>query len=536
MDRTCDVVVSRSFARLIPVAVLLALGLVGCEGQVGADTGPLNISNGDATASTDGGDAGTVEGSGKTGAPCSSKDDCEGGACVTGNGFEGGYCTTVNCEQKGCNGSDARCVDFQNGGKGCVDGCSSHQDCREGYSCRLANPDGTRACLPGNPPPPADLDNTLRTLGVKCNPEQVGTNGGDRVFEFEFSIDDDVDGFMMIPFVASGEVKPTELLTPETTVDIENDYIHHNSRLQDFFSGSNLTGTGTYGKIGFDWPVLVPFAPKHTNYVVPGGDYKLTIESTDEQPCVYVVGNEYGTKLDLNVYLVGANGLTATTAPDDPDLSTAISHFRHLYGKVGIDLANVRYYDMAPSTVEQYRRIRSREDAQKLTAYGRPPGEDREGHLSVDVFLVDDLQVTRGGRGNVLGMSTGIPGASGMHGNARNGVVFQTTDLGESNKHVGLIMAHEVGHYLGLRHTTEIVHGSRRAGRLADTIGTTDPIDATPVCEDIYDKAQGEGSIADCEDFQNLMFPSAPPPFLSQDVRLLDEQGLVLRANPTIHE
>lgn len=536
MVRTSHEAVVRRWTLSVASGLLLALGLAGCEGQLGSDTGPLNLDGPDAVGSSDAGNGDSVVGAGNTGAACNSGDDCKGGTCVTSDRFEGGYCTTVDCEQKGCNGSDARCVDFQNAGKGCVDGCNSHQDCREGYSCRLANPDGTRACLPGNPPPPADLDNTLRTLGVKCNPERVGTSDGDQVYEFGFTIDEDVDGFMMVPFVASGEVRPTELLTPNTTVDIEDDYIHHNSRLRDFFSGSNLTGTGTYGQIGFDWPILVPYAPKYTDYVVPGSEYQLTMETTDQQPCVYVLGNEYGTKLDLNVYLVGANGLTAATAPNDSDLSEAISHFRHLYGKVGIELADVRYYDMSPSTVEQYRHIRSREDAQKLTSFGRPPTENLRGHLSVDVFLVDDLQVSQGGRGNVLGMSTGIPGASGMHGNARNGVVFQTTDLGESNKHVGLIMAHEVGHYLGLRHTTEVLHGSRRAGNFAETVGTTDPIDATPVCEDIYDRAQGDGSIAECEDFQNLMFPSAPPPFLSQDVRVLDAQGQVLRANPTIHE
>jgi hypothetical protein len=338
----------------------------------------------------------------------------------------------------------------------------------------------------------------------------------------------------MVPYVTSGTLRPVDLRTPNRRVDLRDDYLHHNARLTESYSESELTGVGTYGEIALDWPIVVPYAPKFDEYAVPGGRYELRVETDEAKPCLYVVEKGVGTTLDVNFYLVADDGLTPETAESDPDFQAALGYMKDLYGQVGIDIGETRFFEIGDEEQARFQVVQSREEAQRLTAHGEPPDETHGGHLSVDVFLVETLRLDNqsGQAVNVLGMSAGVPGAPGMHGNARNGLVFQTADLGFDNEHVGLIMAHEIGHYLGLRHTTEIYDGTEQGERLAGLFGTTDPIEDTAVCENISDKVRNDPSR--CVDSDNLMFPVAPPPEQGDQPELTTGQGEALRANPLV--
>ncbi len=56
-----------------------------------------------------------------------------------------GYCTRTPCRNRGCEGDEAVCVQFQNGESYCMHGCASKGDCREGYACLEAGPQGACA-------------------------------------------------------------------------------------------------------------------------------------------------------------------------------------------------------------------------------------------------------------------------------------------------------------------------------------------------------------------------------------------------------
>ncbi|MFB6374933.1 MAG: hypothetical protein ABEN55_17845 [Bradymonadaceae bacterium] len=279
------------------------------------------------------------------------------------------------------------------------------------------------------------------------------------------------------------------------------------------------------------------YAPSYSNLLVPGLTYEFTVVTVDskDKPCLYVLDHPgEGTTLDLNFYLVGANGMDAADARRDKNLEVVLHWVEHIYRKVGIEIGDVRYRNVPEKVETRHKRITSKNEARKLMAYGSAPNGSLEGHLTIDVFLVNDLQVSRDREGNVLGMSAGVPGAGGLHGNARNGLVFRVTDLGKANKHVGHVMAHEIGHFLGLRHTTERVHGHPDAKRLDNLLGTTDPIEDTPVCEDIVDTIKRKPF--GCPDADNLMYPFAPPPRRNVDPNLTPKQGEALKANPLVRK
>ena len=124
----------------------------------------------------------------------------------------------------------------------------------------------------------------------------------------------------------------------------------------------------------------------------------------------------------------------------------------------------------------------------------------------------------------VLGVSGGIPGTPGLHGSPASGVVFALDGmLGEvslwfdGNGLLGQTMAHEIGHYLGLFHTTEMQQGM--TDRLADT-----PECPQSIMSDPY-------RMSECPDYGNLMFPTAS---MRDSVEVTPLQKGILRGQPNV--
>ncbi len=84
----------------------------------------------------------------------------------------------------------------------------------------------------------------------------------------------------------------------------------------------------------------------------------------------------------------------------------------------------------------------------------------------VGVFLVDRVETDELGS-PLAGLAGGTPGPSEVAPNAGNGIVVATS-FAESHQNLADVIAHEIGHYLGLHHTRET------AADLEDTLRDTD--------------------------------------------------------------
>jgi hypothetical protein len=373
--------------------------------------------------------------------------------------------------------------------------------------------------------PEVDADALADTLGVDCAARAPELDGATHAIDF--TVPAGAESALFVPLAADGTLELLAIDTPTARLDVTLDYRHHNIRLEALEGGPLATDLAVYGRYSFDWPILLPYAPAYRDRVVPGAYVAHVAASAQADPCHYVAtraASDPGA-VSLNLYFVGLPELDAASAPDDPDLTAVLARVDELLTPAGVSLGAVRHFDLQDELAQRYTVIRDGEALQTLTAQGIGQRGGLEANMSVDVFFVRSVSMN-----GAVGLSGGLPGAPGMHGNPLNGLVFGTSDLGVDNDYVAHIMAHELGHYLGLRHTTEIVRGlgTQIETEFETFLGTEDPLADTVACDDPLVLAY------DCPDATNLMFPAAPAPGTQVDAVLSEEQGQVLRWNPLV--
>lgn len=188
--------------------------------------------------------------------------------------------------------------------------------------------------------------------------------------------------------------------------------------------------------------------------------------------------------IDVNVFVVG------DTQIDDADVMAALTHMGEVYaggGAASIGAITISTLDWPDPYVDA-----EGPEANELRA--ATSGEAS----AINLLLVQDFNEV-----GTLGIAAGIPGPNGVSGTAASGVMVSVDthldDTGEAilTDLMGETMAHEVGHQIGLFHTSE------------DTGLEHDPITDTPECGVEFDlDGDGELTAEECEAAggRNFMF------------------------------
>lgn len=218
--------------------------------------------------------------------------------------------------------------------------------------------------------------------------------------------------------------------------------------------------------------VLPPIHTAAADFPSGGYEFKLTNTSgSSATVSVYRVSKEDKKlsegKLDLN-FIIYTAGDQNSVIPDEASAGAIKSLMNEIFGPVGIEIGEVRveYRNDAAAilqVLDDDGMISFLESASKGTS-----GRSDDG---INCFLFPRLA------GNTLGVDGAIPGPGTVHGTAASGIIAQAAPLGwaagdltehETDQFVlAKILAHEIGHYLGLFHTTES-NGSA-VGAVTDT-------------------------------------------------------------------
>lgn len=155
---------------------------------------------------------------------------------------------------------------------------------------------------------------------------------------------------------------------------------------------------------------------------------------------------------------------------------------------------------------EEFDTLTSSDEVRELCASRASPGIDGR---AVNLFFIDDLAFASGFTGT-------SPSPAGFYGFGASGVVVEH-DGNVSN--TAKVAAHELGHFLGLLHTTSFVddgNGLSRSG--------FDPLSDTPECD--------VGQLSECADRENLMFPFIE---FSGALSLSNAQAAVVSRSPALY-
>lgn len=439
------------------------------------------------------------------GAACDSDSDCAGSYCLKDPEWPGGYCTTVDCQTyvdcaRGPDEANNRCLQQPGGTNFCVRMCQRSADCREDYVCSPVG-GGQGFC---SPDPQADF----APEGLEDYPFDItcGLEAENNRIHIDYEIAADTTSYMITPFALDRK-----------SIRIASTTLPDSGQID--FSGAN--DFQTVPALLFDYvnPTLTPPVAQMADQLQSGA-HTLQVRTDSTDLCYYVLEeNSPGVSIDFNIYLVGI-GLSAEQAETDPNLQAMLDHFDAVYAQFGVTTGEVRYHEITGDDADAYQIVRTELDLQKLVSLSTLPEGGYDAALSANVFFVRGMQLGGGG-GGAIGVSQGLPGAAALHGTPSSGVIFTSEYLGmqfqgeqgsvvNGNEFTGIVMAHEVGHYLGLFHTSE-QYGQG-----------FDPVLDTPRCTRPSDFPDN------CPDINNLMFPLAG----ISHTELTPGQIFTLQANP----
>lgn len=213
----------------------------------------------------------------------------------------------------------------------------------------------------------------------------------------------------------------------------------------------NASGTGSY-----IWRVngglhlsQVPNTDRTEVQLVPGGGtYKLKLYRFSGNPTTIDVrviierrpaqGTDVIGTLDLNVFLANAITPTAATAANDTTLQTVLTTVDNILSQEGLRLGDIDYYDISNTAYDD---VTDTEFGPMLAT------SSVASEVRLNLFFVREAI-----GGGILGVAAMLGGPA-INGTTQSGVMSLYST--NSPSFIGLVAAHEIGHFVGLAHTVE---------------------------------------------------------------------------------
>ncbi len=169
--------------------------------------------------------------------------------------------------------------------------------------------------------------------------------------------------------------------------------------------------------------------------------------------------------LRVNLCLTGALGITAALAKDHPRIQQAIGALQAIYAAAGVQV-EVALVDVAVPNLLVEHDAADGELAELFATGAKLP-------MAINVFLVEQLYRTQAsGTQPIAGLAGGIPGPPLEVGSPSAGVAISLALGPGEDDRLGTVIAHELGHFLGLYHTVEAAAAG--ADALQDQLADTD--------------------------------------------------------------
>lgn len=338
------------------------------------------------------------------------------------------------------------------------------------------------------------LDQHLPPL--RCNAEEVGHDWWDLTFEV-----------------------PEDAISLMLWVETEGGYLIEISKDSNDFDYTSLFNTEFYSYSADEGGFVDFFTGLgEVDSIIQPGSYSLTIES-ELAPCIRVYApTQLGSRIDLNLYNMSSYELYLADDERHSVMEETIALASALLNQSGLQIGKVRIMPVSESQREDFQYISDLEHhADMLASVGIEELADDE-KRSINLFLINAYSEEL----NYIGLAGMVPGTPDNKGTSGGGISVRLGEwFGERvDMSLAQTLAHEIGHFLGLQHTSK--HHDEGDWNWTEE----DFLNDTPAChyvpgENVYEQ--------DCPDADNLMFGHGA------GTELTPGQRRVMRSNPLVY-